>query len=581
MNESTNKDKGRSNFVGTIVGESTTQEFRMAVHAAAVSEQDIVAVDADMAAADENAERPVRVWAKVRKIERLNPLFPVEAGHELAETRTDPFDTVLSFSREMVTAVCQVIGHEPRDSKGGKLDNLRYPPKPASTVYHPEKNDLCRIVLGDLSAKQNRGLDLATLSNRGDIDIQVDGHAVVTRHLAILAMTGAGKSWTARRIVEQLAKKNYPIVIFDPRGDYTHLGEVPGLEDKVVRYYADFPVFEEDADSVAEIVNALGYELTATQRALFSDVFDGASRLVKDDIETASEKLATILDDEELRQYKLKPNLFSVYHLSRAAAQVIREDGNEGCDWIAQFLPMVKKKNKTEARTLEGISKRVRSAAFSLMTMAKTNRRLADGAKPPQPLPSGNNRVTLAQYGKISVISLGGYTSDFQATLFSVIASDLFEMRVTGELEYPALMVLEEAHNFAPAKAMSYAEKRAINVTRQIAQEGRKFGLGLVLISQRPSRLDETALSQCNSQIIMRLINPADQRFVRQAVEALNEDDLRMLPSLDVGEAIFSGQMINFAVLARVKSPESQGEREEEEAFVALEKAHKKAQGGK
>lgn len=579
MNRDANKGKAQNDFVGTIVGESTTQEFRMAVHAAAVAEQDIVAVDADMAAADESVKRPVRVWAKVQKIERLNPLFPAEAGHELAETRTDPFDTVLSFSREMVTAVCQVIGHEPRDSMGGKLDNLRYPPQPASTVYHPKTEDLSRIVLGDLSAKANRGLDLATLSNREDIDIRVDGHAVVTRHLAILAMTGAGKSWTARRIVEQLAGKNYPIVIFDPRGDYTHLGKVPGLSGKVVRYYADFPVFEEDADSVAEIVNALGYELTPTQRALFPDIFDGASRLVADDIGAASKRLADILDDDKLRAYGLKPDLFAVFHLASAAARAIRNDDDSGRDWIGQFLTMVKNnKNKNDAKTLEGIAKRVRRAAFSLMTMAQTNRHLAEGDDPPLPLPSGDNRANLVQHGKISVVSLGGYTSNFQATLFSVIASDLFQKRVTGELKYPALVVLEEAHNFAPAKATSYAEKRAINVTRQIAQEGRKFGLGLVLISQRPSRLDETALSQCNSQIIMRLINPADQRFVRQAVEALNEDDLRMLPALDVGEAIFSGQMINFTVLARVKEPESKGEREEEDAFEALEKARREAE---
>ena len=79
----------------------------------------------------------------------------------------------------------------------------------------------------------------------------VDGHAIVTRHLAILAMTGAGKSWTARRIIEQLAAKNYPIVIFDPHGDYTGLAEVPALGGRVRRYYAQFPVFEEDAETVA------------------------------------------------------------------------------------------------------------------------------------------------------------------------------------------------------------------------------------------------------------------------------------------------------------------------------------------
>src|SRR5262249_35986017 len=144
-----------------------------------------------------------------------------------------------------------------------------------------------------------------------------------------------------------------------------------------------------------------------------------------------------------------------------------------------------------------------------------------------------------------------------------------------GDLPLPLLLVLEEAHSFAPASALTPAEQRAIATTKQIAQEGRKFGVGLLLISQRPSRLDETTLSQCNSFIIMRMVNPADQNFVRRVVETLGEDDARMLPDLDVGEALLSGQLINFPVLVRMKEPEAKGEREEEDAFVALDKAHR------
>ncbi len=99
------------------------------------------------------------------------------------------------------------------------------------------------------------------------------------------------------------------------------------------------------------------------------------------------------------------------------------------------------------------------------------------------------------------------------------------------------------------------------------------FGVGLLLVSQRSSRLDPTTLSQCNSFVIMRMVNPADQQYVRQVVETLGEDEARTLPDLDVGEAVFSGQMINFPVLVRVKPPVSQGEREEKDAFEALEEA--------
>lgn len=95
--------------VGTLVGESTSKEFRLAVTPEAIQEQDIIAVDATLNETEESGDpQKIRIWAKVQRIERINPLFPAEAGHELAETQTDPMDTVLSLSREMVSAVCQV-----------------------------------------------------------------------------------------------------------------------------------------------------------------------------------------------------------------------------------------------------------------------------------------------------------------------------------------------------------------------------------------------------------------------------------------------------------------------------------------
>jgi hypothetical protein len=565
-------------YVGTLVGESTSREFRLAVAHETIREQDIIAVDAELRRPEGNAppER-IRVWAKVQRIERVNPLFPSEAGHELAATRTDPFDTVLSLSREMVSAVCQVLGSEPLDgSAGGKLDNLRYPAQPASSAYRPDSKDIARVVLGELQQKQKRALDIATLANRPEVDVKVDGHAIVTRHLAILAMTGAGKSWTARRIIEELAHKNYPIVIFDPHGDYTGLAEVPNLGNRVKRYYAQFPVFEEDSTTVAEIVDTLGYALTDTMHTRFDDLFRAATSFIVDDAEEMQERirwLSQAIDKPELMKYGVKPNMWLIANLAEAGEMVLRADDEDGKirlrDWGWNGFHNY---SGTDRRTLEGIKKRTYRAAATLQQMEQINQKIARSA---EPLPT--DRKALVQYGQISVVALAGYTSDFQATIYSIIARDILAGRVSGELEMPALLLLEEAHNFAPARANIPAEQRSITTTRQIAQEGRKFNVGMILISQRPSRLDETTLSQCNSYIIMRMVNPNDQTYVRRVVETLAEDEARMLPNLDVGEAILSGQLINFPVLVKIKEPESKGEREEQDAFEALEEARRKA----
>ena len=560
-------------YVGTLVGESTSTEFRLALAAESVREQDIVAVDVELAppGGANGAPEKLRVWAKVKRIERINPLFPAEAGHELAATRTDPFDTVLSLSREMVSAVCQVLGSEPLDNPiRGKLQHLRYPPRPATSAYQPSNEDIARVVAGELKANQKRALDLATLSNRPDVNVYINGHAVVTRHLAILAMTGAGKSWTARRLIEQLAARQYPIVIFDPHGDYSGLAEVPALRGRVRRFHASFPIFDQEPDAVSAVIESLsGWELAPTHRAHFDMLFRAARTFVSASGKELDER-ARWLDNyrgrDDCARFGLSPDLFALKNVIEALVIANRNDDSEALEQLVEWTGIKDiQVGKQTARNLEHLPIRLFRAARALQ-QAETISRRAAGAS--DPLPSV--RASIVAPGQISVVSLSGYAGDLRVALYDLIAGDVFSARVEDNLKLPVLLLLEEAHNFAPAPASTSAERRAVNSTRQIAQEGRKFGVGLVLISQRPSRLDETTLSQCNSYIIMRMANPADQNYVRRSVETLGEDEARMLPDLDVGEALLTGQFVNFPVLARIKAPESRGEREEEDAFEAL-----------
>lgn len=564
-------------YVGTLVGESSSREFRLAVAHETIREQDIIAVDAELrrtgAAADDPPEQ-LRVWAKVQRIERINPLFPTDAGHELAATQTSPFDTVLSLSRELVTAVCQVLGAEPLDgSGGGKLDHLRYPAQPASSAYRPTSEDIARVVLGDLQTQQQRALDIAHLSNRPEIDVRVDGHALVTRHLAILAMTGAGKSWTARRIIEELAQKNYPIIIFDPHGDYSGLAEVPALRGRVRRYYAQFPLFEQAPETVITVVEALGWSLANTHRSLFDDLFRGAQNFISAPARELRERaawLADCLGNAHIARDGVQPDLFFLANFVQAVVRAGKAEDHDALNQIVEWSGREQLKVKKQvANWLESLPNNLRVAAKKLKQMEAISQQAAQTS---EPLPT--DYTQLVRYGGVSVVALAGYTGDFQATIYSLIAEGIFSARVANTLKLPALFLLEEAHNFAPGRANTPAEQRSITTTKQIAQEGRKFGIGLIMISQRPSRLDETTLSQCNSYIIMRLVNPADQNFVRKVIESLGEDDAQMLPDLDVGEALLAGQMINFPVLVRIKAPESQGEHEEQDAFAALESAH-------
>jgi DNA helicase HerA-like ATPase len=385
-------------------------------------------------------------------------------------------------------------------------------------------------------------------------------------------MTGAGKSSTARRIIEQLAEKSYPIVIFDPHGDYTGLADLPKLQRRVSRYHAQFPVFEEDSETVADIVNNLGYELSPTMRTLFGDVVGAAKAFYSPDqseMEQRAAWLAGRINRPQLLEHRVQPDMWLTARMAEAGELVKRANDQaeiqqlEGWSGFGSY-------SRNDIRTLEAIKKRAYTAASALTRMEQTNRKIAGIS-----LPLPTDRTELVRYGQISVVSLAGYTGDFQATLYGIVAESIFNARVAGVLELPVLFVLEEAHNFAPSHAASPAERRAVTTTKQIAQEGRKFNVGLILISQRPSSLDETTLAMCNSYVVMRMVNPADQSYVRRVIESLGEDDARMLPDLDVGEALLSGQFVNFPILVRMKLPESTGEHEEQDAFEALEDARK------
>ena len=116
-------------------------------------------------------------------------------------------------------------------------------------------------------------------------------------------------------------------------------------------------------------------------------------------------------------------------------------------------------------------------------------------------------------------------------------------------LPYPVFTLLEEAHRFAPAGASVVST----NILKQILSEGRKFGVGIGLITQRPGKLDQDVLSQCMTQIIMRIVNPIDQQTVAQSVEGAGRAMLAELPALTKGQAVISGVGINTPVMCRIR----------------------------
>jgi hypothetical protein len=118
----------------------------------------------------------------------------------------------------------------------------------------------------------------------------------------------------------------------------------------------------------------------------------------------------------------------------------------------------------------------------------------------------------------------------------------------------PMVIALEEAQNYIPEKNRGERESIAKKVFERIAREGRKYGISLLVSSQRPSELSKTVLSQCNSFIIHRLQNPEDQKYIRQLVSAANEDILQQLPILPQQHVIIMGDAVRTPVQAKMNT---------------------------
>lgn len=162
----------------------------------------------------------------------------------------------------------------------------------------------------------------------------------------------------------------------------------------------------------------------------------------------------------------------------------------------------------------------------------------------------------LAKSGQLSILDL----SDFihlrdKQIIVTYIARKLFEARRLNKIP-PFIFVVEEAHQFAP-EVVKRARAISKSIIETIAREGRKFNASLVLISQRPIQLSVTALSQCNSSILLRIVNPYDLDHVAKSCEGITRDILQMLPGLKVGEAIITGAAINYPLLIKIRERKS------------------------
>lgn len=434
-----------------------------------------------------------------------------------------------------------------------KVKPVKTPPKPGAKVYLVDEETLrgiftprgSPILNGEAVYEESTGrgyVRIGALANNPSVPVYVDVTKMVARHTAILAMTGAGKSNTVAVLADRISKAfKGTVVLFDFHGEY--IQAFPGADVNLVT-----PRINPNSLKLSEIATLANIQTSYHKqyrvlRLLYDIVyrklgqnpaFRGKNLIelmvnIVDKVEEYEEAIASSPErGEKKKKTAKKPTRESVAELAS------KEFGKEASDLIARLVGIKRDYLYEVAGKLEDLLLRYRTF---LNTEA------------PQSVDS------LIVPGKLNVVDLSQVDREGSDVFVAFVTRTILEERkkyVTtgGQQGYgtPVFLILEEAHILVPRDE----ETNTKSVFSQVAREGRKFGVGICLVSQRPKNLDENSLSQTNNKIILRLIEPEDQKYVQRTSEQLSNELLGLLTSLDVGEAILLGEFTMLPTLVKI-----------------------------
>lgn len=389
-------------------------------------------------------------------------------------------------------------------------------------------------------------LELGSYKLNENARAYVDGNKLFQRHAALLGSTGSGKSWTVASILErssQLPSSN--LVVFDLHGEYKELSyakqlRVPGPDEVDV-----------DNDSLL----FLPYWLLNTDelQSLFIDrsEFTAHNQVMafQDSIiEKKRDALVKAGNQEILDAFTLdSPIPFKI------------EDIIQQLEFLNQ--QMIPGKTKEVQGPFYGQFSRL----LLRLKSKTTDRRysfLFGGKKSTQDY---NYLSALAEklmgFGKkkqsIKVIDFSEVPADILPAIIGLVARIIYQVQFWTDpnSRRPVAFICDEAHLYLPRKEGNPVERRAVEAFEKIAKEGRKYGVALMIVSQRPSDVSATILSQCNNIISLRLTNADDQATVRKLLPESLESLLEALPIMDVGEAMVVGDSVLLPSRIKIDPP--------------------------
>jgi len=392
-------------------------------------------------------------------------------------------------------------------------------------------------------------LEIGNYSIDEDAKAWLNGNKLFQRHAVIVGSTGSGKSWCVARILEQVASlKSADAILFDIHGEYE-----PLKGDNFVHYKIAGPMDVQKDDTLFLPYWLLTYEemISLMLDRSDSNAPNQAMMFSNMVIEGKKEFLESVGKSEIIEDITLdSPVPYSLDSL----LQKIENKDSEMVASQSTGKPVKGPYNGLLTRFIQRLQSKKMDKRLNFMfsqdeTLLQYEYMLQLCTKIMQPAQNGT--------GGVKIINFAEVPSDILPLIVSLLARLIFSVQQWSgnEARHPIAIFCDEAHLYIPATTDKSIDNASLVTFERISKEGRKYGIGLVVISQRPSEVNRTVLSQSNNFIAMRLTNVDDQAVVKRLLPDSLGDYAEMLPILDIGEALVVGDACLLPSRIKVTQP--------------------------
>lgn len=445
--------------------------------------------------------------------------------------------------------------------------NIAIPP----VAVQPAKKEEIQKIYAQV--EPSKRFSFCVLAQDESIEVPVDGDRFFNKHIAIVGSTGSGKSCTLGTILQKVVKEkengytglnNSHIVIFDLHGEYkTAFPEANHLDTDSFA----LPYWLMNGEELEELFVESGEHQAYNQASLLRRIITRNKQKINEN--------DRMLFDTPIK-FSIDEVMNCIVNLSRETRGynnpmevMMKDETQEFESDEAKFDHFFHEEYEFREPKRSSISKGTYNDGSLEKFISRIRNKVTDerlGFLLGKKAEDMSFEETLRQFlgyrskaeANITVIDLSGVPFEVLSITASLISRLIFEygywfkrMEQETDAKTPILLVYEEAHKYAP-KAQ-YAKYRSSRIAvERIAKEGRKYGVTLVIVSQRPSEISETIFSQCNNFVAMRLTNPDDQNYVKRLLPDTLGPLTESLPILGPREAILIGDALIMPALVRI-----------------------------